>query len=100
MNIWYGIGNITKDPEVKYKPGNEPLAVLKMTIAINEYSNDQETANFIQVTVFGKQAENCEKYLKKGSKVAVSGYIKTGTYEKDGEKKYTSDVIARRVEFL
>lgn len=100
MNLWYGIGNITRDPEVKYKPGDEPLAILKMTVAINEQFNGQETAHFIPVTVFGKQAENCEKYLNKGSKVAVSGRITTGSYEKDGVKQYTFDVIASKVEFL
>jgi len=100
VNIWNGIGNITKDPEVNYKAGNEPLAVCRLTVAINDGYGDKQKTYFIPVTVFGKSAENCERYLAKGSKVAVTGKIVTGSYEKDGRTYYTTDVIADRVEFL
>ena len=63
-------------------------------------SRNQPTADFINVTVWGKQAENCVIYLSKGRLVAISGRIQTGSYEKDGERKYTTEVVAERVQFL
>ncbi len=100
MNLWNGIGNLTRDPEVTYKPGNEPLAICRMSIAVNDGYGDKQKTSFIPVVCFGKQAENCERYLSKGSKVAVSGRIQTGNYEKDGRKVYTTDIIADSIEFL
>jgi len=78
------------------------MAVTKFTIAVNRISRREggDTADFIRVTVFDKQAENVERYLRKGSKVGVEGRIQTGSYEKDGKTVYTTDVIANRVEFL
>ena len=59
-----------------------------------------EKTSFIPIVVFGKQAENCDRYLAKGRKVAVNGRIQTGSYEKDGRTVYTTEVIANKVEFL
>lgn len=100
MNIVILIGNLTKDPEVKYSQNQ--TAIAKFTIATNRYSKDGENqADFIRVTAFGKQAELVESYLSKGNKVGVEGRIQTGSYEdKDGKTVYTTDVIANRVEFL
>lgn len=100
MNIVTLIGNLTKEPQVSYTTSNDPVCVCKMTVAVNEGYGDQQKTSFIPVTVFGRQGENCEKYLGKGSKVAVTGRIETGSYEKDGRTVYTTDVIANRVEFL
>lgn len=100
MNIVTLIGNLTKDPEVRYTTGNNPLAICKFTIATNDGYGEKKESSFIPVTVFGKSAANCEKYLAKGSKVAVNGRIQTGSYEKDGRTVYTTDVIANSVEFL
>lgn len=101
MNVVVISGNLTKDPEVKY--GQNQLAIAKFTVAVNRIPRGGEDAgaDFIRVTAFGKQAEIIERYLRKGSKVGVEGRIETGSYEnKDGQKVYTTDVIANRVEFL
>ena len=94
MNKWLGTGNLTKDVELRY---NGEQAIAKFTLA----SNDLKKANFIPVTVFGRNAEACNMYLKKGSKAGVIGHIDTGSYEKDGRTIYTWEVIADApVEFL
>lgn len=101
MNSVFLIGNLTKDPEVAYKVGDDPLAVGRFTVAVNDGYGDRQRTDFIPVVCFGKIAENCERYLSKGSKVAISGRIQTGSYEnKEGRKVYTTDVIANNVEFV
>jgi len=101
------IGNLTKDPDVRYSTGQNQTAICRFTVAVNDKKKNPQTgqwednASFIPVVVFGKQAENCGKYLAKGSKAAVSGRIQTGSYtNKEGQKVYTTDVIANGVEFL
>ena len=101
MNVVVISGNLARDPEVRY--GQNQLAIAKFTVAVNRIPRGGEDAgaDFIRVTAFGKQAENIERFLKKGSKVGVEGRIQTGSYEnKEGQKVYTTDVIANRVEFL
>ena len=96
-------GNITRAPEVRYSAGENQTAICRFTVAVNEGYGDKQRTSFIPVVVFGKSAENCEKYLSKGSKVLVKGHIQTGSYEKDGRTIYTTDVIADNyggVEFL
>ena len=100
MNSVYLIGNLTRDPDISYKPGTEPMCVCKFSLAVNEGYGENKRADYPSVVCFGRTAENCEKYLHKGSKVAVSGKIQTGSYEKDGRKIYTTEVIAIRLEFL
>ena len=100
MNIVNLIGNITKNPEVRYTTGTNPTAVCRMNLAVNDGYGEKQRTSFIPIVVFGKQAENCEKYLSKGSKIGVTGRIQTGSYEKDGVTHYTTDVIANSVEFL
>lgn len=98
MNKVILIGRLTKDPEVRYT--GDQMAVASFTVAIDRQSKEKKT-DFPRVTVFGKQAENCEAYLKKGRLVAVEGSIQTGSYDdKDGKKVYTTDVCANRVQFL
>ena len=99
MNNVNLIGRMTADPDVRYNP-NTQLAVAKFRLAIDDGYGEKKRTNFVPVTVFGKSAENCEKFLKKGLQVGVQGKIQTGSYEKDGKKVYTMDVIAERVEFL
>lgn len=100
MNLVVLIGNLSKDPEVKYSQNQ--MAIAKFTLAINRYVKDGDNqADFIRVTAFGKQGELVEQYLKKGNKVAIEGSIKTGSYEdKDGKTVYTTDVIVNRIEFV
>lgn len=104
MNSVVLTGNLTKDPEVRYSTGQNQTAICKFSIAVNDGYGDSKKTSFIPITVFGKAAENCEKWLKKGSKVCINGRIQTGNYDdKDGKKVYTTDVIANNyggVEFL
>jgi single-strand DNA-binding protein len=102
MNSVNLIGNLTRDPEVRYTQNQE--AVCQFSVAINRGKNsngDDLGADFPRVVVFGRTAENCGKFLKKGSKVGVIGSIRTGSYENNqGSRVYTTDVYASRVEFL
>lgn len=102
MNSVNLIGRLTRDPEVRYTSGTQ-MAVANFTIAIDRMTREgaERQADFPRITVFGKQAENCEKYLAKGRKVAIEGRIQTGSYQnKNGDTVYTTDVVANRVEFL
>ncbi len=99
MNTVVLVGNLVRDPDVRYTSGAEAMAVATFTIAVNRMKRGE--ADFPRIVVFGKQAENCERYLSKGSKVAVEGRIQTGSYKKNnGETVYTTDVVANRVEFI
>lgn len=102
MNIVTLIGRLTKDPDVKHIPGNQ-MVVATFNIAIDRpsKSGQDKKADFPRITVFGRQAENCEKFLSKGMRVGIQGRIQTGSYtNKDGQTVYTTDVVADRVEFL
>ena len=102
MNLVLISGRLTKDPEVRYTTGTQ-MAVAVFTLAIDrgkDKNGEDMGADFPRVKVFGKQAENCERFLGKGCRVSVQGRIQTGSYEKDGQKVYTTDVIASRVEFI
>lgn len=99
MNSVILIGRLTRDPELVYTPGNQ-TAVTHFSIAVDR-RDKEKTTDFIRITVFGKQAENCDRYLHKGKQVAVNGRIQTGSYKnKEGQTVYTTDVIANNVEFL
>ena len=100
MNKVILISNLTRDPELSQTSGG--IAYCKMSVAVDrKYSKDGEnTADFFNVTVWRGLAKNCHKYLKKGSKVAIVGYLQTRTYEQDGVKKYATDIVADEVEFL
>lgn len=98
MNSANIIGRVCNDVELRYTPSQ--MAVVKLNVAVDDGYGEKKKTYFIPVTVFGKQAENCEKFVSKGKKIAVTGKIVTGSYEKDGRKVYTTDVVADRVEFL
>lgn len=102
MNKVILCGRLTKDPEVKYTSGATQMCIAKYNLAVERrYKKDGEaSADFINCTVFGKPAEFVEKYLKKGTKVVVSGRIQTGNYtNKEGQKIYTTDVVVEEQEF-
>ena len=100
MNNVVLIGRLTKDPELRYIPESQN-AVATFTLAVDRPFSKEKQADFIRVTVFGKQAENCERFLAKGRLTAVQGRIQTGSYKnKEGATVYTTDVVADRVEFL
>ena len=110
MNNVVLIGRCSKDIELRFIPSSG-MAVAKFNLAVDrglygEKKQEAEakglpTADFINITVFGKTAENCANYLNKGNKCAIQGRISTGIYTtQTGEKRYTTEVIADRVEFL
>lgn len=101
MNRVELIGRITRDPELRYTSSN--IATTRFTLAVNrpfQSQNGEQGTDFINVVVWRKQAENVKKYVSKGSLVAVEGRIQTGSYEKDGQRVYTTDVVADSVQFL
>jgi len=102
MNLAVMIGYLTRDPETRVTESQ--LSITRFSVAISrgkDKNGEDRGADFPNVVVFGKQAENCERYLQKGSQVGVQGHIQTGSYtNKDGNKVYTTEVIADRVEFL
>ena len=102
MNAVILIGRLTRDPEVRYTSGTQ-MAVCTFTVAIDRpvKKDSEKQADFPRVICFGKQAENCERFLAKGRLVGVQGRLQTGSYtNKDGATVYTTDVVADRVEFL
>lgn len=102
MNKVALIGRITKDLELKHI-GEKNTANVKFNLAVDNYENGQKGADFIPVTVWGKQAENLCKYCGKGSQIAVNGALKIRSYDKDGVKKYVTEVLAdgfNGIEFL
>lgn len=103
MNKVILMGRLTRDPEVRYSQGEQATAVARYTLAVDRRfrreGSDQQ-ADFIGCVAFGKTAEFAEKYLRKGTKVVVSGRIQTGSYtNRDGQKVYTTDVVVEDCEF-
>lgn len=98
------IGNLGSDPELKFTEGGTGVANLNMATSEkwkDKDGNPQERTEWHRVVVWGKQAENCQKYLKKGSKVMVEGSIHTRDWEdSDGNKRYTTEVKASNVMFM
>lgn len=98
------IGNLCKDVEVRYSAGENPTATLMNTIAVQRKFKNRDTnqyeSDFITIKAFSHTAEFIGKYFRKGSKIAVSGRIQTGSYKnKDGQTIYTTDVIVEDAEF-
>ncbi|KFZ26961.1 MAG: Single-stranded DNA-binding protein ssb [Candidatus Izimaplasma bacterium HR2] len=96
------VGRLTKDPELRYTSSNIPVS--KFTLAVNRTfagPSGEREADFIQCVVWRKQAENLAKFVRKGSLIGVEGRIQTGSYDdKDGIRKYTTEVIGDSVQFL
>ena len=98
MNRVILIGRITKDIEVKYTP--KQVAVANVIIAIDRTVKGEKKTDFPRITVFGKDAENLEKFSGKGLKIAVEGRLETDSYKKGDDMIYTTNIIAERVYFL
>ena len=102
MNKVILIGNLTRDPELTTTNGG--VSVCRFSLAVTRrYANadGEREADFINIVVWRNQAENCAKFLKKGSKCAVVGRIQTSSYETpEGAKRYTTDIVADEVEFI
>ena len=103
MNKVILMGRLTRDPEVRYTQGNEPMAIARYTLAVDRRGRKdggEATADFIQCVAFRNNAEFAEKYLRQGTKIAITGRIQTGSYtNKDNIKVYTTEVIAEDIEF-
>ena len=102
MNNANLMGRLTKDPDIRYTPGQN-MAVARFTLAVDRRrvkDDGTRDADFISCVAFGKTAEVAEKYFKKGTKLAISGHIQTGSYQKqDGSRVYTTDVVVDEAEF-
>lgn len=97
MNTVLLIGRLVKDPELRYTQSNIPVATF--TLAVNRVASEE--TDFINIVVWRKQAENCSKYITKGSQVAIEGSIQTRSYEdKNGQKRHITEVVADNVKFL
>ena len=102
MNKVILMGRLTRDPEVRYTQGDNAMAIARYSLAVDRrFKRDGEPdADFINCVAFGKSGEFAEKYLRKGTKIAVVGRIQTGSYtNKDGQKVYTTDVVVEEQEF-
>ena len=102
MNKVVLIGRLTRDPELRYTGNNTPVASFSLAVNRN-YSNQQgeREADFINIVVWRKQAENVKNYLTQGSQVAIDGRLQTRTYDdQNGQRRYITEVIADNVEFL
>jgi single-strand DNA-binding protein len=103
MNKTVLIGRLTKDPELKFTPGNG-TAVATFTLAVDRRAldkNKEKQADYIPIVVWGKQAESTANYTVKGSLVSVAGRIQIRSYDaKDGTKRYVTEVVAEEVQFL
>lgn len=102
MNCVNLIGRITRDPDVRYGQQSNK-AIARFSIAIDrgkDKDGKDRGADFPNIICFDKVAELAEKYLKKGLLVGVNGHIQTGSYDRDGQKVYTTDVVADRLDFI
>ena len=103
MNKVILMGRLVRDPEVRYSQGDNASAVARYTLAVDRRfnrNNEENNADFIGCVAFGRLAEFAEKYLHKGTKIAITGRIQTGSYtNKDGVRVYTTDVIVEEQEF-
>lgn len=105
MNKVILMGRLTRDPEVRYSQGEPPLAIARYTLAVDRRQSrnnngEEQSADFISCVAFGRSGEFAERYLRKGTKIAVTGRIQTGSYtNKDGVKVYTTEVVVEDHEF-
>lgn len=98
MNKVFLIGGLTRDPEAGTTQSG--INFCKFSIGVTRYMSKEKESDFFNIVVWRGLADNCAKYLFKGSRVAISGSLRTGSYEKDGQKRYTTEVLAEDVEFL
>jgi single-strand DNA-binding protein len=102
MNTVILLGNLTRDPEVRYAPNG--TAVARLALAVNhryrQNDADKEETMFIDVVAFGKQGESASEYLKKGRPVLIEGRLKWQSWEKEGQKHTKHEVVAERIQFL
>lgn len=103
MNKLILMGRLTRDPEIRYSQGSNPMAIARFSLAVDrrfKRAGDTAEADFFNCTAFGKQAEFVERYLKQGTKILISGRIQNDNYtNKEGQKVFSVQVIAEEIEF-
>lgn len=102
MNKVILMGRLTRDPDVRYSTGENPLAIARYTLAVDRrfHKDGEATADFISCVVFGRAAEFAEKYFRQGLKITISGRIQTGSYtNREGQKVYTTEIVVEEQEF-
>lgn len=109
MNLVMLIGRLTRDPELKYLP-NTGTPVATFSLAVDRQLSKEKrqelvekgepTADFINIVVWGKQAENCANYLAKGRLVAIQGRLQSRSWETENGRRYVTEVVANQVQFL
>lgn len=101
MNKVILMGRLTREPEVRYSQGAEPVAVARYTLAVNRRfkRKDEPEADFIPCVALGKSGEFAEKYFRKGQLVAVTGRLQVRSWDKDGERRYATEVIIEEQHF-
>ena len=101
MNKVILMGRLARDPEVRYSQGSEPLAIARYTLAVNRRmkKNGEQEADFINCVAFGKSGEFAEKYFWKGQLVGVIGRLQVRSWDKDGERRYATEVIIEEQHF-
>lgn len=103
MNKVVLMGRLTRDPEIRYSNGETAMAIARFTVAVDRRvkRDSENSADFISCIAFGKTGEVVEKYFRKGQRIALNGRIQTGSYtNNEGQKVYTTDVIAENIEFV
>ncbi|MDO4285572.1 MAG: single-stranded DNA-binding protein [Eubacteriales bacterium] len=103
MNKVVLMGRLTRNPDIRYTQGAEPMCIARYTLAVDRRGGKEggQSADFIGCVAFGKTGEVAEKYLSKGTKLLISGRIQTGSYtNRDGVKVYTTDVVVESQEFV
>lgn len=101
MNIVILKARLTRDPDIRYTQGQKPICVARFSLAVDRKGKKdaQTTADFPSCVAFGKTAESIGKWLKKGTAVAITGRLQTGSYTQNGQKVYTTDVVVSGWEF-
>lgn len=103
MNKIFLMGRPTRDPEVRYSQGENPMGIARITLAVDrrfKRDGDQQSADFISCVAFKNTAEFIEKYIQQGTKIVIVGRIQTGSYtNKDGQKVYTTEVVIEEIDF-
>jgi len=97
------MGNLTRDPELRYVPSGAPVATFGLAVNrtfVTQHGDKKDEVCFVRVVVFGKQAESCSQYLAKGRPVFIEGRLQYRAWEQDGQKRSTLDIVADRVQFL
>lgn len=103
FNKVFLMGNLTRDPELRYVPSGAPVATFGLAVNrtyMTQQGEKKDEVCFVRVVVFGKQAESCSQYLTKGRLVFIEGRLQYRSWEQEGQKRSTLDIVADRVQFL